>query len=237
MTIERVEYHHDTATLEAFIAQPEGMQGQRPAVLLMHAWRGRDEFVEKKAQEFASKGYVGIALDNYGKGIVGRTTEENIALMSPLMQDRSFLAARLQAGIQAVKQLSYVDHTKLVVIGYCFGGLCALDILRNNVALAGVISVHGLLGAPEQYAPQYHLDTKVLALTGYNDPMVLPEQTAAFSQEMNHAGVDWQLVTFGKTLHAFTNPIANDHTLGTVYNPIAAKRTDKIVDQFIAECV
>jgi len=237
MAIHHLEYHHGNAVLEAFIAEPEGAAGKGPTVLLMHAWHGRDVFVERKAQELAGMGYVGIALDNYGKGIVGKSKEENMALMSPLMADRNFLAARLKAGVAAIKQLPFVDATKLVVMGYCFGGLCALDVLRNKVELAGVISVHGLLEASNHYTPQYHSATKVLALTGYNDPMVPPTQVASFSHEMDNAGVDWQLMVFGNTLHAFTNPEANDKAFGTVYNPIADKRTGILVNNFIAECV
>ena len=237
MTTHHLEYQHDKAVLEAFIAKPEGVTGKRPAVLLMHAWHGRDAFVEKKAQAFAAKGYVGIALDNYGKGILGKSKEENMTLMSPLMADRNFLAARLKAGVAAIKQLPYVDVTKLVVMGYCFGGLCALELVRNKVELAGAISVHGLLGVSDHYKPQYDSVTKVLALAGYNDPMVPPEQVASFSKEMDDAGVDWQLVVFGKTLHAFTNPEANDRAFGTVYNPVADQRTTLMVDNFIAECI
>lgn len=235
MTIKKIDYHHAKSVLEAYVAFPDNANKPLPAVVLLHAWGGRDKFVEQKAEYYAELGYVGVALDNYGKGVLGNSTEEKVKLMTPFMEDRKFLAERLMTGISMVKQLPNVDPDKVIVMGFCFGGLCALDLARNAVELAGVISVHGLLGAPENYALHYSAHAKVLALTGYNDPMVTPEQTAAFAHEMDQAKVDWQLVTYGNTLHAFTNPEAHDTQLGTVYNVLAAKRSQITIDNFIKE--
>jgi dienelactone hydrolase len=231
-----LEYIHHKTTLEAHIAHPADVSGKLPVVLLMHAWEGRNEFVVEKANYYAGKGYVGVALDNYGKGILGHSLEENSKLMTPLMDDRKFLAERLIAGFEAIKQLPFVDSNKIVVMGFCFGGLCALDLLRNAVELVGVISVHGLLGAPKHYAPRYNTTTKVLALTGYNDPMVVPQQVSEFEHELDQAKVDWQMITYGQTSHAFTNPKVNDTKLGLIYNPLAAKRSTVAIDNFINEC-
>jgi len=237
MTTHHVEYKHANATLEAYVAHPENVKQKSPAIVILHAWAGRDKFVKQKANYFAEQGYVGVALDNYGKGIVGKSVEENSKLMTPLMENREFLAERLIAGIETVKKLPNVDTKKIVVVGFCFGGLCALDLLRNAVELSGVISVHGLLGAPTHYQPRYIANTKVLALAGYNDPMVPPELTAAFAREMDHAKVDWQMVTYGNTKHAFTNPEAHDNNLGLVYSANIAKRSFTAIDNFIRECV
>jgi dienelactone hydrolase len=193
-----LEYSHENTVLEAYISRPTETTEKMPAVLLMHAWDGRDSFVKDKADYFSEKGYIGVALDNYGKGVIGKTLEEKSALMSPLMNDRAFLAKRLIAGFEAIKNLPYVDPTKIIVIGYCFGGLCALDLMRNGAELAGVITVHGLLDMPS-YTPHYYHNTKVLALTGYNDPMVTPDHVQAFEHEMDKAHLDWQLMYYGNT--------------------------------------
>lgn len=237
MKIHYLEYTHHNNVLEAYIAHPESIAGKLPAVLIMHAWEGRNEFALQKANYFAEQGYVGVALDNYGKGILGRSIEENSKLMTPLMEDRKFLAERLIAGVEAIKQLPYVDPKRIVVMGFCFGGLCALDLLRNAQDLAGIISVHGLLSAPTHYTPHYKPGTKVLALTGYNDPMVTPSMVTEFEHEMEHAQVDWQLICYGNTSHAFTNPKANNTELGLIYNPLTAKRSAIAIDLFIQECV
>lgn len=57
------EYEHNGASLEAAAI------GKRPAILIFHAWRGRDDFVLEKAKWLSELGYTGIALDMYEKGV------------------------------------------------------------------------------------------------------------------------------------------------------------------------
>jgi dienelactone hydrolase len=57
----------------------------------------------------------------------------------------------------------------------------------------------------------------------------------AFEQEMTNAGADWQLHTFGNTMHAFTNPDANNPDFGTVYQPDADRRSWLLMENFLTE--
>lgn len=229
-----LEYSHAGVVMEAYIAKPTA-SGRSPTVLVCHAWAGRDKFVQDIANKLASLGYVGVALDVYGKGKLGTNKEENMALMQPLLDDRSLLQARLVAGIAAVEQQPYVNNTKMVVIGYCFGGLCALDLARMNMNIKGALSVHGLLNPPNNLHNQ-KTATKILALHGHLDPMVTPTDVNQFMDEMDSRSADWQMVTYGKAKHAFTNPQANDHVLGTVYDLPTANRSWLATLQFLAEC-
>ena len=221
---DTLDYRDDDVLLEAFWAYDDGYDGLRPAVLVNHAWGGRDEFVEEKAKKLAELGYVGFALDVYGKGVSGGSKEENAKLMQPFMQDRAMLQKRLLAAFTAVKSLPCVDATKVAAIGFCFGGLCVLDLARSGADLKGVVSFHGLLSAPEQSSKR-RIKAKILALHGHDDPLVPVDQVLAWEQELTAAGADWQLHTYGNTMHAFTNPVANDPEFGTVYNAIADRRS------------
>ncbi|PKM12434.1 MAG: carboxymethylenebutenolidase [Gammaproteobacteria bacterium HGW-Gammaproteobacteria-3] len=229
-----VDYLDDEVPLEAFFAYDDALEGQRPAVLICHAWGGRDEFVAEKAQKLAESGYVGFALDMYGKGIKGRNPEHNAKLMQPFMDDRAMLQKRIQAALYAVKLLPWVDDKKIAAIGFCFGGLCVLDLARTGADIQGVISFHGLLGAPANL-PKPRIKARILALHGHDDPMVPVEQVVAFEQEMTTAGVDWQVHVYGNTVHAFTNPIANDPGFGTVYDANADRRSWQSLMAFLQE--
>jgi dienelactone hydrolase len=206
----------------------------RPAVLISHAWGGRDHFVAEKARMLAALGYVGFALDVYGKGISGSSKEENAKLMQPFMEDRAKLQQRMKAALTALTQLPQVDSHKIAAIGFCFGGLCVLDLARTGVALQGVVSFHGLLGMPENTKGN-KIKAKILALHGRDDPMVPPEQVHAFQEELTQAAADWQFVTYGHTVHAFTNPVANDPDFGTVYHADADRRSWQAMKNFFAE--
>ena len=140
----------------------------------------------------------------------------------------------MQAALSAVKLMPWVDDSQIAAIGFCFGGLCSLDLARAGADLKGVVSFHGLLGAPDN-VDSVSITAKILALQGHDDPMVPVEQVVAFEQEMTKAGADWQLHTFGNTQHAFTNPLANNPDFGTVYQPDADKRSWKLMENFLSE--
>ncbi|MGZ8135905.1 MAG: dienelactone hydrolase family protein [Methylococcaceae bacterium] len=229
-----INYLDNDVVLEGFFAYDDAFSGRRPAVLINHAWGGRDGFVADKAQKLAQLGYFGFALDIYGKGILGSSPEENGQLMQPFMADRALLQKRIQAALATVKLIPWVDDSKIAAIGFCFGGLCVLDLARTGVELKGVVSFHGLLGAPGNLKGQT-IKAKVLALHGHDDPMVPVEQVIAFEKEMTEAGADWQLYTYGNTMHAFTNPVANNPDFGTVYQPDADRRAWQAMQNFLAE--
>jgi dienelactone hydrolase len=111
--------------------------------------------------------------------------------------------------------------------------MCALDLARSGASIRGVVSVHGLLQLAD--ITNGLIKAKVLALHGYDDPMVPPEHVLQFAQEMTDAGVDWQLHAYGLTQHAFTNPQANNPDLGTIYKESAAQRSWIAMKNFLEE--
>lgn len=229
-----IEYTHDGVTFEGLLAWDDALTGPRPGVAVAHAWAGRSAFEDGKARALAERGYVGFAMDVYGKGRRGRTREENAALMTPLVQDRALLQARLGAALQALAAQPEVDAQRLAAIGFCFGGLSVLDMARCGLPLKGVVSFHGLFTPPGNTAGR-RIDAKVLALHGWDDPMAKPEAVLAFAQEMSAAGADWQLHAYGGTMHAFTNPEANDPDFGAVYSARADARSWRAMHDFLAE--
>ena len=232
--IERsVEYRHENTVLEGFLAH-DGKGTKKPAVLVAHAWAGRSPFENDKARALAGLGYAGFALDMYGKGVLGTSVEENSALMTPFLQDRARLQSRLQSALAAVRAQPEVDPTRVAAIGFCFGGLCVLDLARTGADVLGVASFHGLLTAPGNTAGN-RITSKVLVLHGHDDPMVPVSQVNDFEAEMTVAGVDWQVHAYGGTLHSFTNPEANDPSFGTQFKATANRRSWATLVDFLGE--
>lgn len=226
-------YSHNSQNLKGFLAY-EAAGGKRPAVLVAHDWSGRNEFACQKAQMLAKLGYIGFALDMYGDGRTGNTTEERSALMQPLASNRKLLRERMRAAFDAVAAMPEVDNSRIAAIGFCFGGLCVLDLARSGAPVKGVVSFHGLLSQPDNL-PNQTIQAKVLVLHGYDDPMVKPAQVNDFCQEMTEAKVDWQVHQYGHTQHAFANPQAHDEKLGTIYNPVAERRSMQAMTNFLQE--
>ena len=228
------EYSAGPMQCEGFVARPL-LNQFAPAVMVCHAWAGQDEFARKKARHLATIGYVGVAIDVYGKGNRGTTKEECAALMTPLTTDRALLRTRLLASVAAVREIEGVNPNALAAIGFCFGGLCALDLARANTqGVKGVVSFHGLFSPPNCGA-QPSINARVLALHGWDDPMATPDQVVGFAAEMTAAHANWEIDGYGRTMHAFTNPEANDPSFGTVYDAQADQRSDARMIHFLRE--
>lgn len=228
---QAIDYHDGDVALRGLLAWDTD-QGPRPGVLIAHAWGGRTQFEDEKAVWVAAKGYVGFAIDVYGAGVLGAGPDENAALMQPFLDDRSMLLRRLQAGLEVLKDQSVVDAASTAIMGYCFGGLAALDLARSGADIAGAISIHGIFAPPRETKP---ITAKVLALHGWDDPMATPPDVVAFAEEMTKAGADWQLHGYGNTLHAFTNPDADDPAMGVRYSASADHRSSQAIENFLGE--
>ena len=234
MKIELVDYNDGSAELEAFVAYEEA-DSPKPLVLVVHDWSGRRDFACKAAERVAGMGYVGMAVDMYGKGIFGSDgdVELNSSLMDPLASDRASLRDRIAAALAAGRNLSQVDAGKVAAMGYCFGGMCVLELARSGADVSGVISIHGIFSPGD--IPNKDIKAKILCLHGHDDPMVPPDQVLAFETEMTKAGADWQVHAYGNTMHAFTNPAANNPDFGTMYDEVAERRTYQALANFLDE--
>jgi dienelactone hydrolase len=248
MRTREITYHDGRTELRGFMAAPDAGAGL-PIVLVFHAWRGHDDFVRDEARKLADSGSIGFAVDMYGAGKLGTTNEECSALMTPFLQDRALLKRRLDTAFAAARAIDGADATRMGAMGFCFGGLCVLDAARHGIAgLRGVAAFHALFtplspvtaasstqaSATPTGAP---ITAKVLVLHGYDDPMATPEQLVAFAAEMNARQADWEVCAYGGTVHAFTNPEANNAAFGTLYQRRADHRARARTRDFWRECL
>ncbi len=231
---KQIEYRDGDILLEAYMAYDDSSSDQRPGVLISHAWGGRGEHEESKAERLAELGYVGFALDLYGKGVLGSDPKQNQALMQPLLDDREMLQRRMQLALGIIRKQKEVDGERVAAMGFCFGGLCVLDLARTGADILGAASFHGLFSAPGNTGDN-KISAKVLVMHGWDDPMATPEQVLSLAEELTSMDADWQIHAYGNTMHAFTNPAADNADMGTVYNEDADRRSWQSLQLFLAE--
>ncbi len=219
-----LEYSDGATVLRGQLVRDTEQAGPAPGVLVAHTWAGCGPFEQGKAADLARLGYVALAIDMYGNGVVGSGPEENASLMAPLIENRGLLQRRIRCGLDALKSLEWVDRHRTAAVGYCFGGLCVLDLARTGAECQAAVSFHGLLDPPGNLQTR-SIVPKVLVLHGWDDPMATPQAVSALAAELTRAGADWQIHAYGRTMHAFTNPAANDPGRGTVYNAQADRRS------------
>ncbi|KOY01570.1 dienelactone hydrolase family protein [Pseudomonas nunensis] len=210
VTVRSVVYQLDGQSYESRLAFDADQKGPRPGLLMAPNWMGISAGAEEIAKSVASKGYVVLIADLYGQSVRPQNGDEAGAAMMPLKNDRGLLRERMQAAFEQLQGQAdvAVDTSKLATFGFCFGGCCALELARSGAPVKAAVSFHGSLDTPNVNDAK-NIKGSVLVLHGASDPLVPKEQLPAFEEEMNAAGVDWQLLSYGGAVHSFTDPHAN----------------------------
>lgn len=213
MKTETIEYRDDGVVLRGFLAFDERKSGKRPGVLVMPEAFGLGAQAKGRAERLAELGYVALAGDPYGNGLETNDLQEAMKIAGALREDPAKFRKRARVALDKLGSLSQVEPSRLAAIGYCMGGSFALELARDGAPLRGIVSFHGGLGT-QRPAAAGEVKAKILVCTGADDPFVPAAQVSALADEMTKAGADWQIISYGGTVHSFTNPEA-----GKVGNP------------------
>lgn len=235
ITVRSVVHQIDGEPYESRLVYDTSAPAPRPGLLMAPNWMGVGEGAEQIARSVAEQGYVVLLADLYGQAVRPANSDEAGAAMMPLKNDRALLRKRMTAALdQLLNQAgASLDASRIATFGFCFGGCCALELARSGAELKAAISFHGTLDTPNP-ADANNIKGSVLVLHGASDPLVPREQLPAFEEEMNAAGVDWQLHSYGGAVHSFTDPHAN--VPGTaMYDARVAKRAFKSMHDLLAE--
>ena len=206
-----------------------------PTILIIPTVMGVQPLEIGFAEKLVELGYHVVIADLFGRRFTpGADREAAFAAMTELRADRAALRDRLLAVLEEVRKREHVDKERIAVIGYCFGGQCALDVARSGADVAGVVAFHGLFDPPG--LPPVPIKSKVAAYHGWNDPMVPPEAVVALGNELTEGGADWQIHAYGHVGHGFTNPHAHQLGIkGVAYNEAAERRSWASLVNFLAE--
>ncbi|MCC6133286.1 MAG: dienelactone hydrolase family protein [Acidobacteria bacterium] len=232
---ETFDYKEGETTLEGFIAYDDAAKGKLPGVLIVHDWMGAGEFTQEQARKLAALGYVGFAVDIYGKGVRAKDAGEAGKLAGSFKKNLPLMRARIRAALDTLAKRSNVDPARIAVMGYCFGGTVSLELARSGAPIAGAVSFHGGLSTADA-GDAKNIKGKILVLHGADDPYVPAAEVQAFQEEMRAAKVDWQMVSYGNAVHAFTNPkMGTDNSKGAAYEERAARRSWVAMQNFFSE--
>ncbi len=224
----------DKQSYEGVIAFDDSFKGKRPVVLISHTWVGQSDFEENKAVELAKLGYLAFAIDVYGQGKRAQNVSEAETLMNEMLADRQELLNRLLLALDSIKQHKLAHTDKVGIIGFCFGGKCALDLARSGTDIKGAICFHGILD-PSGLDHDGDIKAKILVMQGWEDPLAFPKDIVSLGYELTERNAIWEMDVFGGTGHAFTNPKANAPDEGMLFNPLANDRSWQRMVHFFEE--
>jgi dienelactone hydrolase len=196
----------------------------RPTIVLIPTVMGVSDLEIGFAKQLVELGYNALVADTFGKKFRGAGRDVMFGELNRLKSDRAALLRRLQHILELARSQDEVNGSEVVVAGYCFGGMCALDLARSGADIRAAVSFHGLFDPPG--LEKEKIKAKVVAYHGWDDPMVPPEKVVALGNELTEAGSDWQIHAYGHVAHGFTNPNAHEIGLeGVRYNALAAERS------------
>lgn len=229
---ETIEYKQGDTLLQGSVSYDDKLAGKRPGVLIVHDWMGVGPFVKARAEELAAMGYTAFVADIYGKDVRPKTPDEAGKTAGIYKNNRTLLRDRVRAAYQELRNHKTVDASKLGAMGFCFGGMAALELARSGAELTGVVSFHGNLDTPNP-ADAKNIKGSLLILHGADDPYVPPAQIAAFEKEMKTAKVKYSITKYPGAVHAFTNPVAgSDKSKGAAYNADADAKSKVAMKNF-----
>jgi dienelactone hydrolase len=181
-----------------------------PVVMVFPSALGLGEHALESARAFAEAGYLGLGVDMYGDGAASSYTDADAmgAKFEALTNDPALLRARATAWLDQARTLPGADPRRIAAVGYCFGGLCVLELARSGAELAAVVSYHGILKTGQPAAPGT-IRAEVVAYCGSDDPYAPIADIDAFRDELEATGARYQITTFGKVQHSFTDPRAD----------------------------
>ena len=219
---KRISLEFESEQLESVsVGRRDGQA--RPTVMLIPTVMGVSDLEIGFGRQLVELGYGGFVADLFGKKFRGAPRETMRAEMDRIRADRAALRRRLLALLDQVRSLDEVESGSIVVAGYCFGGMCALDVARSGADVAAAVSFHGLFDPPG--LPPQPIKAKVVAFHGWDDPLATPDKLVALAKELTDAGADWQIHAYGHVAHGFTNPGADGSIPGVRYNELAAERS------------
>lgn len=235
-----VNYSDGNQTLAGQLFFDESIQEPQAGVVVFPAFEGLSAFALDYAKNIAAQGYVALAADMYGDGQTSDTIEGCFSLIAPFLQDRALVRRRACLAFDVLSKHKKVDTKKIGAIGFCFGGMCALEVARSGADIKAVVSAHGVLPKSDLSNEKFH--ASILVLHGYQDPQVPPESLTPFAEEMEKGNVeDWRFMFFGRGKHSFTDPktgtfdAKKEMDMGREYNPIAAEATWRYAIDFFQE--
>lgn len=231
MIIQEIQYRDDVAHLTGVLIRDERDQGNQPGVLVVHGGAGLDAHARKQAHRLADAGYAAFACDMYGADVIGNR-EKVIREINAFRGDRARLTKRVTAALDVLASQVRMDG-RLAVVGYCFGGLVALELARTGIELAAAVSVHGTLTTTAPVERRM-IRARILACQGALDPHCSLGDAMRFAEEMRSVAADWEMVIYGNAMHGFTHEDAKGQMAGVQYDAEADARSLSAIRAFLA---
>lgn len=208
-----------TATGQPYVAYRIVPERPRAGLVMVHEWWGLTEHIRHEADLLSEQGYEVLAVDLYD-GEVTQRSERAARLMRSA--DTRETVAELAAALEDLGQ----RYDRVGVLGWCFGGVHALEVsLEHPELMDATVVYYGRLELdPERLA---RLRAPVQGVFATQDDWVDPDMVAAWERALIVAGREYEIHSFDAR-HAFANPS------GDAYDDEASRAARRLTHAFLA---
>ena len=178
---------------------------------MIHEWWGLNKNIKDMANLLAGQGFVVLAADLY-KGQVANTTKRAMELVQTVRNNQSSSTNNLQSAVKYLSSLPNVNSSKIVSLGWCFGGGQSLQLALNSKEhpLAATILYYGtpLVTDKESLSK---IKWPLLGIFGNKDQSIPLDEINQFRTSLNQSGVKNEVLVYNGVGHAFANPSGDNY--------------------------
>lgn len=185
--------------VDGFLSRPIA-GGERPAIVLVHGYRGLDDGQRAVTRRFAQEGFVCLSPDLF-HGKTYHTLEECALKKTSL--DIPIAVNHIVDSVPYLRKLPWVGKKQVAVLGFCMGGGLALYALAQSRAFAaGVIYYQSLFPDPEDLKS---ISAPMLCHFGTDDPGTTKTEIDMFRETLEHYKKKYEIEMYQGAGHAFLN--------------------------------
>ena len=185
--------------VDGFLSRPI-VGEERPAIVLVHGYRGLDDGQRAVTRRFAQEGFVGLSPDLF-HGKTYHTLEECALKKTSL--DIPVAVSHIIDSVPYLRKLPWVGKKKVAVLGFCMGGGLALYALAQSKAFAGgVIYYQSLFPDPEDLKG---ISAPMLCHFGTDDPGTTKTEIDMFRETLERYKKKYEIAMYEGAGHAFLN--------------------------------
>lgn len=183
--------------------------GDLPAVVILPDWDNVNDYEITRAKMIAEElGYIAFTADIYGADMHD-IQDFNVKMEQATYyrSDADLFNSRIQSAIREVKNMPFVDSSRVAIIGYCLGGSGVLGYSFANTVdnsdvedIVGAVSFHGGL---MDFPVTGEMASPVLVLSGGNDDAGTAVED--LESRLKEANSTWQITRYSDVVHGFTN--------------------------------
>ena len=207
-----VEYYpHSQGYLVYPVPSNDTVSKKLPAVVMIHEWWGLNKNIKDMANLLARQGFVVLAADLYN-GQVANTTKRAMDLVQTVRNNQSNSINNLQSAVKYLRSLPNVDSSKIVSLGWCFGGGQSLQLALNSKEhpLAATILYYGTPLVTDKSSLS-KIKWPLLGIFGNKDQSIPLDEINQFRTSLNQSGVTNEVLIYNGVGHAFANPSGDNY--------------------------